>query len=271
MIAFQTFHISRCPEHHFSHREAIQQHAHDTVHVVFRSPGAVHCYRRHVILFPDLPAYPRSSAAVRFRAVHYHYERFAEVQQLCYDAFFCTEIAFPHHRPDGPVGSDDYPHGGMVLYDFLCADLGCTLERYLLFVPRRRHHPGFSVLSMACSSRYHVTHTIHQPYSHLHVPRKTEFCCIRRDEFRFGGGHCPAGAALGHLIQHPLLLIDVRYARQHHKLHESLYKCGFSSPYGADYAYVDVAACPFAYALINVNILQNKTSPYYQLQIITVY
>ena len=87
-----------------------------------------------------------------------------------------------------------YPDGGMIVHDLIRADLRRLGKGYLIVKPRGFYHPLRIFLHMSRRAVHHISHTVDQPYIHLHILIQHHMGGLLGNEFGLRGSNGAASA-----------------------------------------------------------------------------
>ena len=116
------------------------------------------------------------------------------------------------------------PNTGMICDYLSCTRFSRLRKGDLFLTPWCLHHPLFPVFHMACSTFYHISHTVDQTYPGLCPFPKRNTCCLLWDKFGFRCRDRLASSALWQFIICTFPFKFILYMRQDKQIHEPLDK-----------------------------------------------
>ena len=208
------------------------------VNVFFFQLLAVDSQCRHPVLFRDLLRHTFGILRIGLLTVHQHQERFAQFLQGQNCLFLCLQVISPGNLAETSIRGNHKPDGRMVVHDFVRPDFGSLGKGNFIIKPRRLYHTLHVFLHMPRCPLNHVSHTVNQPDGNRNIPVQHHAGSFIGNKFRLRGGDGFTPCTLGQFILGPGPRMFILHERQHHLLHKSFDKGGFTGTHRSQHSYV---------------------------------
>ena len=149
---------------------------------------------------------------------------------------------FPGNLTETSVRCNHKPDSRMIPDYFLSADMRCLCKRNRILIPRRLNHPVLIILHMSRRPIHHKANTVDQSYLHLDIIGNMNRNRFFRNKLRFRRHNRPPCRTLRKFIPGLFPFMNIINSRQHHQIHKTFDKSGFSCTYRPYNANIDLAA-----------------------------
>ena len=232
----------RCIKINLGYRKLQKHRCHNLLDIFLLQLIAVKRQTFNIVFFFLPAAQFLGFHGIRPGCIHYHYKWLADLFQLTYSHLLCRRKTFPGNLTETAVRCNYKPDSRMITDYFLSADMRCLCKRNRILRPRRLNHPVLIILHMSRRPIHHKANTVDQSYLHLDIIGNMNRNRFFRNKLRFRRHNRPPCRTLRQFIPGLFPFMNIINSRQHHQIHKTFDKSGFSCTYRPYNANIDLAA-----------------------------